>query len=229
MTRAALVLLALAGCCPAPAPEPVPPGPSTVRGTVKLRGTPPKPRLIRGNGEPGFPAGGILQDDLVVDAEGKVHWAFVYVRTGLEGKSFPPPQEAAALDLRDWMVAPHVLGVRVEQPVVLTNRDRRLHFPQVPAQQCRGMPSSDESQILRFQQPSIMEPIRCHVHPWMRGWIGVLDHPFFAVTDEAGRFELKNLPAGKYTIGVWHERVAVDDQEIEVNGDVSLNLVGVLK
>jgi hypothetical protein len=63
----------------------------------------------------------------------------------------------------------------------------------------------------------------------MRAWIGVLDHPFFAVTDEAGNFEIRNLPAGKYKVGLWHERLKAEDRDIEVNGDMTLEFSCVLK
>ena len=51
-----------------------------------------------------------------------------------------------------------------------------------------------------------MIPVKCNVHPWMRSYIGVVSHPFFAVTGDDGTFTIKGLPPGKYTLEAWHEK-----------------------
>lgn len=62
----------------------------------------------------------------------------------------------------------------------------------------------------RFPAPLAAEsraiPYSCTIHPWMKGWVRVFDHPYYAVTDENGRFEIKNAPAGNYRIVYWHEK-----------------------
>jgi hypothetical protein len=62
-----------------------------------------------------------------------------------------------------------------------------------------------------------MVPIRCDVHAWMRAWVGALDHPFFAVTDERGAFRLSDLPPGSYTIEAWHERLGTTSEQVVVS------------
>ena len=64
-----------------------------------------------------------------------------------------------------------------------------------------------------FTAREVMVPFKCDVHGWMNAYAGVLDHPYFAVTTSGGRFELKNLPAGTYTIEAWHERLGVQIAE----------------
>ena len=59
-----------------------------------------------------------------------------------------------------------------------------------------------------------MVPVVCNIHSWMRAYIGVLDHPYFAVTGENGLFEIGNVPPGEYTIGAWHETLG--EQEFKV-------------
>ena len=68
-----------------------------------------------------------------------------------------------------------------------------------------------------FAKPEIFK-VKCDVHGWMAAWIGVFDHPYFAMTDADGRFTIKGLPPGKYTLEVWHERLKGPPAEITVEG-----------
>ncbi|MGH7804561.1 MAG: carboxypeptidase regulatory-like domain-containing protein, partial [Candidatus Binatia bacterium] len=72
------------------------------------------------------------------------------------------------------------------------------------------------SRTVRIAKPEVMVAIKCDVHPWMRAYLGVLDHPYFALTGEDGAFELKDVPAGEYTVGVWHERFGTRDAKVKV-------------
>src|SRR5438105_1292237 len=108
MKRAAILFLAISGCKVRPAAAEAPPmGPGVIRGTVTFRGAPPKPKSIRGDG---VPAGGLLRDDLVLDPEQHVRWAFVFVKQGLEGREFLPLSPPASLNQTGLMYDPHVLG-----------------------------------------------------------------------------------------------------------------------
>jgi hypothetical protein len=65
-----------------------------------------------------------------------------------------------------------------------------------------------------FTAREVMVHVKCDIHPWMNAYAGVLDHPYFAVTSDGGRFELKNVPAGTYTIEAWHEKLGTQTQEV---------------
>lgn len=67
-----------------------------------------------------------------------------------------------------------------------------------------------------FKNPEIMVQMKCDVHPWMSSYIGVVAHPFFAVTGEDGSFRIQNLPAGTYTLEVWRERLGTQTQQVTV-------------
>lgn len=159
-------------------------------------------------------------DDLVVGPDGGVQWAFVRVTKGLEGKSFEPPTSPAVLDQKGCLYAPHVLGVQVGQPVEFRNGDPVNH-------NCHGLPFDNRefnfnqlpgaSDQRKFPRPEIFK-LKCDYHPWMSAWIGVVDHPYFAVTDADGRFAIKGLPPGKYTLEAWHERLKGPAVEITVAG-----------
>lgn len=69
--------------------------------------------------------------------------------------------------------------------------------------------------------------MKCDIHPWARAWVGVLDHPFFAVTGADGRYGIRGLPPGRYTLEVWHEKYVTERAEVEVapGGRVERNFV----
>jgi plastocyanin len=199
----------------------------TVSGTVKFEGPVPKPKPNKQlEGDPACAScheKAPPKDDLVVAADGGVRWAVVYVKKGLEGKTFKPPAEPALVDQVGCIYTPHVIGVMTGQVLNFRNSDKMMHnvngtaafankgfnFAQIPGSQ-NGV---------TFTQPE-SAPIRiaCNVHPFMAMHVAVLDHPFFAVTDAEGKYEIKNLPPGNYTLGVWHERLQKQDREIVVKG-----------
>jgi plastocyanin len=134
--------------------------------------------------------------------------AFVYVKSGLEGRSFGVPAEPVVLDQRSYEFIPHVFGVRVGQPLRITSGDPTLHnvrctpFENPEFNETLAM---NESRTKVFRAPEVMIEIRCDLHPNMKAYVGVVDHPFFAVTGPDGAFEFRGLPPGEYTIGAWAE------------------------
>jgi plastocyanin len=199
----------------------------TVSGTVKFDGPVPKPKPnMQLEGDPACAACHAVppaKDDLVVSPAGGVRWALVYVKKGLEGKTFQPPAEPALVDQVGCIYTPHVIGVMAGQVVNFRNSDKVLHnvngsaafankgfnFAQPPGTQNGVTFANPESTPIRMA---------CNVHPFMAMHVAVLDHPFFAVSDADGKFEIRNLPPGNYTLGVWHERLQKQDREIVVTG-----------
>lgn len=210
----------------------------SVSGVVKLRDPAPRPK--RETDMDGDPKCKCLyeklpiKEDLVVSAEGGVKWAFVYVKKGLEGKSFPVPAAPVLLDQKGCVYQPRVFGVMVGQALNVRNSDTMLH-------NVHGLPFANkefnlaqalEGQVdtVKFTQPEVPVMIKCDVHAWMRTWACVLPHPFYAVTGPDGAFAIKGLPAGKYTLGIWQERCRAMELEVEVKpgetkvGDLLLDL-----
>jgi plastocyanin len=152
--------------------------------------------------------------------EGKLANVFVYVKGGLEGKSFPVPAEKKHVDQRGCLFSPRVLGVQVGQTVEFTNADATLHNIHALATaneesndpQAQGMPPVDKI----FAKPEVMVPVRCDIHPWMSAWLGVVPHPFYAVSGEDGAFSIRNLPPGTYTLEAWHETLGTQTREVTV-------------
>jgi plastocyanin len=169
------------------------------------------PVCIRGN-----PNGASFETFLV--SGGGLDNVFVYVKDGLGNYYFDVPTEPVKLDQQGCYYRPHVFGVRVGQPIEITNSDPTIHnvhaLPQANQefnfpQQIQGMKN-----VKTFTARELMVPFKCDVHGWMRAYAGVLEHPYFAVTQNGGRFELKNLPPGTYTIEAWHERLGSQSQSV---------------
>jgi hypothetical protein len=76
-----------------------------------------------------------------------------------------------------------------------------------------------------FSTPEVMVPVKCDVHGWMEAFVGVTNHPFFAVSGDDGSFTIANVPPGQYTIEAWHERYGVQTGQVTVepNGTATVN------
>jgi len=163
--------------------------------------------------------GGIVPEELVVD-NGGLENVFIYVRDGPNGYSFDVPTEPVKLDQHACRFVPHVLGVRTGQPLTITNSDDVAH--NVHATPVSN-PSFNRSQALKnmaetkvFDTPEVMIPFRCDIHPWMQAYVGVVDNPFFAVSHDGGRFELKGLPPGTYIIQAVHEKFGTNSVQVTI-------------
>ncbi|MBI4000033.1 MAG: carboxypeptidase regulatory-like domain-containing protein [Candidatus Omnitrophica bacterium] len=130
------------------------------------------------------------------------------------------PTIPITLDQKGCQYHPHVLGVQVGQPFEMVNSDPTLHnihsLAEKSAQFNLGMPIENMRLKKKFENPEIMVKLKCDVHPWMSAYIGVLSHPFFSVSGSDGAFEIKDLPAGEYTIEAWHEKYGTQTQKITV-------------
>jgi hypothetical protein len=80
-----------------------------------------------------------------------------------------------------------------------------------------------------FTAPEVMVPFKCDVHRWMNAWVGVVEHPFYAVSGEGGAFELKGLPPGTYTIEAWHEKLGTQTQSVTIGAKESKSIAFTFK
>lgn len=162
----------------------------------------------------------VFSEALLVGADNGMQNVFVYVSKGLEGKSFDVPAEAAILDQKGCLYSPRVLGVMAGQKIKILNNDGTLHNihpkPKINTEFNLAMPKFMKVKEVSLDKPEVMIPVKCDVHPWMSGHIGVLTHPFHGVTSEAGTYNLGDLPAGTYTVTAWHEIFGSKSQEVTV-------------
>ncbi len=144
-------------------------------------------------------------------ADGKLGNVFVYVKDGLGAYSFDAPTGMVTIDQKNCRYHPHVFGVRVGQTLEIVNSDPTLHnihaLPTGNAEFNTGQPIKDMKTTHVFTAKEVMVPFKCDVHGWMNAYVGVMDNPFFGVTDKDGKVSLKGLPPGTYTIEAWHEKL----------------------
>ena len=195
-----------------------------ITGKVSFSGTAPVPQKIAMDADPvcaGLHLEPIFTEDVLVNPNGTLQNVFVYVKEGLEGKSIPTPAEPVTFDQKGCHYTPHVFGIRVNQPLEVVNSDATLHnvhgMPTQSKEFNLGMPIQGMKLTRKFDKPEIMVKFKCDVHPWMNAYVGVLSHPFFSVTGEQGNFEIKDLPAGTYTVEAWHEKYGTQTQQITVD------------
>ena len=144
---------------------------------------------------------------------------FVYIKDGLGNKYlFDVPTEPVKIDQRGCHYVPHVLGLRTTQPLNVVNSDDTMHtvhgMPEANREFNFGQVVAGMKNAVTFNVPEVMIPFKCDVHAWMNAYIGVLDHPYFAVTGGGGKFELRTIPPGTYTIEAWHEKLGRQTQSV---------------
>jgi len=162
--------------------------------------------------------GAARENDVVVGSGGTLANVFVYVKTGLEGRTFAPPAGTVKIDQRGCTFQPRVLGIRSGQAMTVVNSDPVSHnihpMPKNNREWNQGQAPGAPNLERDFARPEIMIPVKCNVHNWMRAWIGVVDHPYFAVTAADGSFEIGGLPPGSYTLEAWHEKFGVQTASV---------------
>src|SRR5215470_5904238 len=185
-----------------------------VAGTVTLDGAAPKNEAIKMNADPVCvreAKGPQLQETYVVGSDGKsLGNVFVYVKDGLGNYAYDAPTDSPKIDQKECRYHPHVFGMRVNQTLEIVNSDPTLHnihaLPKGNTEFNTGQPIQGMTTKHTFTAKEVMVPFKCDVHGWMNAYVGVMDNPYFAVTGPDGKFSLKGLPPGTYTIEAWHEK-----------------------
>lgn len=164
-------------------------------------------------------AGQVYAGDALVH-DGKLQNAVIYVKEGLGDRVFAVPEEPVIVDQKGCVFLPHIAGVQVDQPLRFLNSDPTAHnvhgLPKNSRQWNFSLGVKGSSRTIAVDKAEAMIEIKCDVHPWMKAYIGVFDHPYFALSGADGSFTLKNLPPGEYVVGAWHERFGALSQRISL-------------
>lgn len=165
-------------------------------------------------------SGPLFAEDIVVSDKGSLANVLIYVKSGLEGKTFEPAAAAVRFDQKGCSFQPHVIALRAKQPLEINNSDQVTHnihpIPRENREWNQGQPGGSPPIQREFTKPEVGIPVKCNVHAWMRSYIHVIDHPYFAVSSEEGTFEIANLPPGEYTIEAWHEKLGQKTAKVTV-------------
>src|SRR5574341_481112 len=189
----------------------------TISGTVAYTGAAPEVKKIDTSADSQCTAKSpnLTAEDWVVK-DGKLAYTFVYIKDGTidGGKkvseySWPTPSAEVTLDQNGCHYKPHVLGVMVKQNIKITNSDpttHNIHFtPKNNPDWNQSQPNGAGPLMHKLNVAEAMVPVKCNQHPWMKSFVGVMKHPFFAVSADDGKFTISKVPPGKYTVVAWHE------------------------
>lgn len=204
-----------------------------LKGIVKLTKPSVKRTLIQMKADPvcvkqhgGKP---VYSEDVVTSDTGSVANVFVYLKDGVKPtaqEQNPPPM---VLDQKGCQYTPHVWGVRVNQPFTIRNSDPTLHnvhsLAKVNPNFNVGMATQGQKIEKKFTKPEVMVRIKCDVHGWMTTYVGVMDHPYYAVTDLSGSFSIKNLPPGEYQVAAWQEKLGEKIQKVTIGAGEDLKSI----
>jgi len=202
-----------------------------ISGTITLKGTPPPEKEITPIKDD--PNCSPLHKTLpktrfyVVGPKGELGDVFVTLK-GISGKSTGPSSPPAVLDQRGCQYEPYVLAMQTDQKLLVKNSDPVAHNIH-PTPAVAGNKEENKMQVpngpdltFSFPKPELFLKVLCNVHTWMFAYICVVDHPYFAVSDKDGKYTIKNVPDGKYTVEAYHRKAAPATapatKEIEVKG-----------
>ena len=189
----------------------------TITGSVAYNGTPPAPKKIDTSADavcaqrnPNLES----EDNKVTN--GKLANVFVYIKDGtladgtkISGWEFPIPTDPVVLDQSGCHYVPHVIGIRTNQTLKITNSDPTQHnihpSPKINEEWNQSQANGAAPIEKKFTRAETLIPVKCNQHPWMKSYVGVLKHSFFAVSAADGTFTIKGVPAGTYTVVAWHE------------------------
>jgi hypothetical protein len=192
-------------------------------GKIILEGQAPKNHVINMAADPDCVkshTGPATSEEVVVGPENVLANVVVYISEGLGERTFDLPKEPALIEQKGCQYQAHVVALQAGQKLLVENKDPTSHnIHPLPANnrewnrsQPRGVPPIEAS----FGREEIAIPVKCNIHPWMKGYIAVFKHPYFAVTGKDGRFLIKDLPPGNYTVTAWHEKFGTLSQKLSV-------------
>jgi plastocyanin len=214
----------VASATPAPptqAAAPAAVGKGTIKGVVNFTGKPVEMKVPAKRKDADFCKGKEVKYNAVLVKDGKLQDTFVRIEVGGVKGTWKAPEKHAEIDQVDCMYSPRIQGVVSEQEVDIKNGDGTLHnvhtykgaeslFNQAQPKGSDPLTKSWEDGIIKFT---------CDVHPWMRGFVIVTDHPFFAVSGADGTFTIDKVPAGKYNLEAWHTVYGLKKAQVEVSDD----------
>ena len=201
----------------------------TLHGHVRVTGAVPANDVIRMNADPMClkATGGSHAADEAVIAAADGSLANVFVELVGNFPDTPAPADPVSIDQRGCMYNPRVVGLRAGQAVQVRNSDDGLHNVHGVSTDRDGFnvsqPMSGLVNTFRPRDAGILR-LKCDVHTWMVAFVGVVNHPYFAVTGADGTFALRDVPEGTYEVRAWHEQLGTIASQVRVESAHEANL-----
>jgi plastocyanin len=225
MNASASFTLVLMLAAAAPVASPVKTGTRVaLTGSVKFTGEVPRSQHVSMSADPVcsklHPRGADMKE-VAADQQGDLAGVVVYVSEGLPATNSAPAAAAVTLEQKGCMYQPGIVAVQASQKLKIINDDQTLHnihaLPRNNREWNQAQAPGSSPVEASFAREEVGIPVKCNVHPWMRGYIAVFKHPFFAVTTPDGKFEIRNLPPGQYTLTAWHEKLGTVSRKVNVS------------
>jgi plastocyanin len=199
-------------------------GTATISGVVKFDGKPPRRRPISFGAKKecaDIHTTPLLDESIIVNANGSLKNVFISVKKGLEEWKFPVPTEPVVMNQVGYTFTPHVLGVQAGQPITIRNSDPFTHnvhsFPARNKSFNFGQTKQGQEDTRTFTLPETnMFKVKCEIHTWMLCNVCVVNHPFFMFTGDDGAFRLEGMPPGEFTIEAQHEEFKKQSKKVTV-------------
>ena len=195
----------------------------SITGTITFEGKAPKMRPLKLDADPICVVNNEIapkKEWLILDENKGVKNVLVFVTEGLN-IDYSPPEEPVVIDQKGCIYSPHVLGIMAGQQLDILNNDGTLHnihaLPKVNKEFNKAQPRSKKKLSVKFEKPEAPFKVKCDVHPWMGAYIGVFDHPCFAVSGDDGTYIISDLKPGEYVIEAWHEKLGSQTANVTVS------------
>ncbi|MPZ76749.1 MAG: TonB-dependent receptor [Deltaproteobacteria bacterium] len=189
----------------------------SISGTVKFKGTAPAPKKLDVGKDREVCAKTPKVDQSLIVSNGNLANAVVTITDIKKGKKIETKK--VTLDQKGCEYSPHVLAFPAGTTVTIMNPDGVLHnvhsYSKVNSPFNMAQPKFKKSMDVKIDKPEVVE-VKCDVHGWMHGWLVATPTPYVAVTDKSGSFKLTDVPAGTYTVEVWHEKLGKNTQKVTV-------------
>jgi plastocyanin len=195
---------------------------ATIVGRVKFQGQLPQPTRISMSADPScakLHPTPLASQEFVVGRDNALGNVIVFISDGLGSRTFDVPTEAVTFEQRGCIYEPHVVALRANQKLKMVNSDSTTHnIHPIPANNREWNKAEPAGTTMEesFSREEIAIPVKCNVHPWMKSYIAVFKHPYFAVTGKDGSFQLPTPSPGEYTLEAWHEKLGTMTQKITV-------------
>ena len=195
----------------------------SITGTITFEGKAPKMKPLKVDADPICVANNEIapkKEWLILDENKGVKNVLVFITEGLN-IDYSPPEEPMVIDQKGCIYSPHVVGIMAGQQLDILNNDGTLHnihaLPKVNKEFNKAQPRSKKKLSVKFEKPEAPFKVKCDVHPWMGAYIGVFDHPCFAVSGDDGTYIISDLKPGEYVIEAWHEKLGSQTANVTVS------------